>query len=198
MDLSGKKAVVFGGTSGIGLATTLLLAEDGAEVTAISREPKKAGTLPSGITTRACDVLDRGAVEAILQELSPIDILVTAATGGRRAFGPFLEMDLDGYKASFDKLWGYANVVRYGAAHVNDGGSITLVSGAPARNCLPGQVALSSVALQDAQGCAKDEERVYSRRHETVARGLRGIVNILNVKRFRLQEDADQHLEDWL
>ena len=44
MDLSGKKAVVFGGTSGIGLATTLLLAAEGAEVTAISREPKKAGT----------------------------------------------------------------------------------------------------------------------------------------------------------
>ena len=70
---------------------------------------------------------------------------VTAATGGKRAFGPFLEMDIDGYKGSFDKLWGYANVVRYGAQHVKDGGSITLVSGAPARNCQPGQIALSSV-----------------------------------------------------
>jgi len=145
MDLSGKKAVVFGGTSGIGLATTLLLAAEGAEVTAISREPKKAGTLPNRISTRSCDVLDRTSLEVVMEELSPIDILVTAATGGKRAFGPFLEMDLDGYKASFDKLWGYANVVRYGAMHVSDGGSITLVSGAPARNCLPGQVALSSV-----------------------------------------------------
>ena len=145
MDLSGKKAVVFGGTSGIGLATSLLLARDGAEITAISRKPDKAGDVPNGITTRACDVLDRRAVEAILDELSPIDILVTAATGGERAYGPFLEMDLDGYKASFDKLWGYANVVRFGAKHVSDGGSITLVSGAPARNCQPGQVALSSV-----------------------------------------------------
>ena len=54
-------------------------------------------------------------------------------------------MDMDGYKASFDKLWGYANVVRFGAKNVSDGGSITLVSGAPARNCQPGQVALSSV-----------------------------------------------------
>ena len=145
MDLSGKKAVVFGGTSGIGLATTLLLAAEGAEVTAISREPTKAGTLPNRISTRSCDVLDRTSLEVVMEELSPIDILVTAATGGKRAFGPFLEMDLDAYKASFDKLWGYANVVRYGAMHVSDGGSITLVSGAPARNCLPGQVALSSV-----------------------------------------------------
>ena len=99
MDLSGKKAVVFGGTSGIGLATSLLLAGDGAEVTAVSRKPDKAGDVPNGISTRACDVLDRSAVEAILDELSPIDILVTAATGGKRAYGPFLEMDLDGYKA---------------------------------------------------------------------------------------------------
>ena len=145
MDLSGKKAVVFGGTSGIGLATSLLLARDGAEVIALSRKPEKVEGLPNGVTTRACDVRDHKAVEAILNELSPIDILVTTATGGKRAYGPFLEMDMDGYKASFDKLWGYANVVRFGAKNVSDGGSITLVSGAPARNCQPGQVALSSV-----------------------------------------------------
>lgn len=145
MNLSGKKAVVFGGTSGIGLATTQMLADGGAAVTAISRDPSKAGELPANVTTQACDVLDRTAVEALLNDLGPFDILVSAATGGGRAIGPFLEMDMDGYKASFDKLWGYANVVRYGAKHVTDGGSITLVSGAPARNCRPGQIALSSV-----------------------------------------------------
>ena len=145
MDLSGKKAVVFGGTSGIGLAAALLLAQNGVEVTAVSRKPDKVGILPSGVSLRACDVLDRSAVETVFNDLSPIDILVTAATGGKRAIGPFLEMDMDGYKGSFDKLWGYANVVRYGAKHVTDGGSITLVSGAPARNCQPGQIALSSV-----------------------------------------------------
>jgi len=54
-------------------------------------------------------------------------------------------MDMDGYQASFDKLWGYANVVRFGAEHVADNGSITLVSGAPAKKCKPGQVSLSCV-----------------------------------------------------
>lgn len=101
--------------------------------------------MPANVTTQSCDVLDRAAVEALLTEQAPFDILISAATGGGRAIGPFLDMDLDGYKASFDKLWGYANVVRYGARHVTDGGSITLVSGAPARNCRPGQIALSSV-----------------------------------------------------
>ena len=145
MDISGKKAVVFGGTSGIGLETTKLLADAGATVVAVSRDPSKAGKMPANVSTQSCDVLDGAAVESLLNELGPIDILVSAATGGGRAIGPFLEMDMDGFKASFDKLWGYANVVRYGAKHVTDGGSVTLVSGSPARNCRPGQIALSSV-----------------------------------------------------
>lgn len=145
MDLSGKKAVVFGGTSGIGLSTVRMLAEAGVSVVAISRDPSKAGPLPEGVSVESCDVRDGAAVEALLGKLAPFDILVSAATGGGRAVGPFLKMDMEGYKASFDKLWGYANVVRYGADHVTDGGSITLVSGAPARNCRPGQIAISSV-----------------------------------------------------
>ena len=145
MDVSSKKAVVFGGTSGIGLATTRMLAAEGATVVTISRDPSKAGDLPSGVTVEACDVTDAAAVEALLNKLAPYDILVSAATGGARAVGPFLEMDMDGYKGSFAKLWGYAHVVRFGAKHVTDGGSITLVSGAPARNCRPGQIAISSV-----------------------------------------------------
>ncbi|MBX2823543.1 MAG: SDR family oxidoreductase [Gammaproteobacteria bacterium] len=145
MDVKGRKAVVFGGTSGIGLATTKSLVEKGATVIAISRNPDKAGDLPAGVTTKACDVRDEAAVEALLAECAPYDILVSAATGGDRAIGPFLEMDMAGYKASFDKLWGYANVVRHGVRHLPDDGAAVLVSGAPARNCKPGQVSLSSV-----------------------------------------------------
>jgi NAD(P)-dependent dehydrogenase (short-subunit alcohol dehydrogenase family) len=145
MNVSGKTAVVFGGTSGIGLATTKQLAAKGAKVIAVSRNPDRAGDVPAGVTLAKCDVLDREAVDALLKEHAPFEILVSAATGGSRALGPFLEMDLDGYKASFDKLWGYANVLRYGAQHMTKDGSLVLVSGAPARKCKPGQVALSSV-----------------------------------------------------
>lgn len=145
MDVAGKKAIIFGGTSGIGLATAKRLAASGAEVIAISRNPEKAGDVPSGVTLKKCDVLDRDAMQALFKECAPFDILVSAATGGSRAIGPFLDMDMDGYRASFDKLWGYANVVRFGAEHMGPDGSIVLVSGAPARKCKPGQVALSSV-----------------------------------------------------
>lgn len=145
MDIAGKKAIVFGGTSGIGLATTKQLVALGATVVAISRDPSKATDLPDGATASACDVRDGDAVKALLASLAPFDILVSAATGGSRAIGEFASMDMDGYKSSFDKLWGYANVVRNGLEHLSDNGAIVLVSGSPARRCGPGQVALSSV-----------------------------------------------------
>jgi len=145
MDVKGKKALVFGGTSGIGLATVKQLATLGAEVVAISRNPDKAGEMPENVSLKQCDVLDRDALQALFEECAPFDILVSAATGGSRAIGPFASMDMDGYQASFDKLWGYSNVVRGGLEHLTEQGAIVLVSGSPARHCNPGQVALSSV-----------------------------------------------------
>lgn len=145
MDVSGKKAIIFGGTSGIGLAAATRLAALGCEVVAVSRNPDRASDLPAGVSAMQCDVLDRDALERLFSHCAPFDIMVSSATGGARAIGPFLDMDPDGYKASFDKLWGYANVVRIGAHHMAGDGAIVLVSGAPARKCQPGQIALSSV-----------------------------------------------------
>lgn len=145
MNISGKKALVFGGTSGIGLSTVNQLLALGAEVVAIGRDESKAGALPEGATFKQGDVRDRDALASMFNELAPFDILVSAATGGNRALGPFAQMDLDGYMGSFDKLWGYANVVRLGLEHLSSNGCIVLVSGSPARKCGAGQVALSSV-----------------------------------------------------
>ena len=127
--LAGKKAVVFGGTSGIGLATAQLLCAEGASVVAVSRDPSKCGEQP-GLTLAACDVQDRAALTRLLTEHGPVDVLVSAATGGERAIGPFLEMDIDGYRNSFAKLWGYANVVQCGAPHLAPEGCVVLVSAA--------------------------------------------------------------------
>ena len=145
MDINGKKAIVFGGTSGIGLSATQMLSDKGAHVIALSRNPEKVRNIPKNVTTKKMNVLDRDALEQFFQEVGEYDILVNSATGGARAVGPFLSMDLDGYRASFDKLWGYTNVVRYGTKHLKDNGNIVLVSGSPARKCRPGQIAISSV-----------------------------------------------------
>ena len=149
MDPAGKRALVLGGTAGIGLAAAQDLERAGAKVFAASRTATKRERASQGLSEdaelRDIDVRDRDALAALFAELAPLDILVCAATGGDRAIGPFLEMDLDGFQGSFDKLWGYTNAVRIGAAHLADDAAIVLVSGYPARKCQPGMSAISSV-----------------------------------------------------
>jgi NAD(P)-dependent dehydrogenase (short-subunit alcohol dehydrogenase family) len=88
MNLHGKKALVFGGTSGIGLATIKMLQSEGAAVVAISRNPDKAGDIP-GVEFAACDVRDEAALADLFAAQAPFDVLISAATGGERAAGPF-------------------------------------------------------------------------------------------------------------
>ena len=56
-----------------------------------------------------------------------------------------MNMELEGYRNSFKKLWGYTNTVRFGLNQLSKDGCIVLVSGSPARKCKPGQIALASV-----------------------------------------------------
>ncbi|CAK0899468.1 unnamed protein product, partial [Prorocentrum cordatum] len=169
--LKGKKALVFGGTSGIGLAAARQLSELGAAVVAIGRDPSKAGVL-EGVQYEQCDVLDREGLAKLFDRHAPFDILVSTATGGTRAMGPFLQMDLDGFQASFDKLWGYANVVRLGAPHLATTGCIVLVSGAPARRAKPGQIALASVGASVEQFARVLAAELAPRRINVVCPGI--------------------------
>ena len=85
VDLTGKRAVVLGGTSGIGLATVQKLLAAGANVTAGGRSAENlasAAEAAPGATFRAIDVLDRDALEALFSDCASFDVLVNAATGG--------------------------------------------------------------------------------------------------------------------
>jgi len=176
MDPSGKRAVVLGGTSGIGLSAARLLKEAGASVVVMSRSADNRAAakevLGQDADVRQLDVLDREAMAAVFKELAPFDILVNAATGGGRARGPFLEMDMDGYQGSFAKLWGYANSVRYGTPCMAPDGCIVLVSGFPARKSPPGYAAIGSVGGAVEALCRAVAQEIAPRRINLVSPGI--------------------------
>lgn len=145
MNLTGKRAVVFGGTSGIGLATVDQLAAEGAEVLAASRSAAEKITPVGAASCHSIDVLNREALAAFYEQNGPFDVMVNTTVPSTRAQGPFAEMALDGFQSTFDKLWGYVNTVRLGLTSFDKQASLVLVSGFPARKCPPGASAISTV-----------------------------------------------------
>lgn len=76
--------VIFGGSSGIGLATAVAAKARGARVTLIGRSPERldaAATNLGGARTRVADITDRSQVQIALSDLGPIDHLVVTAGG---------------------------------------------------------------------------------------------------------------------
>jgi NAD(P)-dependent dehydrogenase (short-subunit alcohol dehydrogenase family) len=100
-DLAGRVAVVVGGTSGIGRALALGLAEAGADVVASARRADRVAEVAGEIEARgrrtlrhACDVGQRASLEALrdatLAAFGKIDILVNCAGKTKRT--PTLEL----------------------------------------------------------------------------------------------------------
>lgn len=101
LDLSGRAAVVVGGTSGIGHAIALGSAEAGADVAATGRRSELVDGVASAIEKMGrksvrvtADVSDRDSLERLLAaavaEFGKVDILVNAAGITKRT--PFLEV----------------------------------------------------------------------------------------------------------
>ena len=110
-DLSGRRAVVVGGTSGIGRTLALGLAEAGANVVATGRRESLVAAVAGEIETRGrrtlripADVSDPASLErvrdAMLGTLGGLDILVCAAGITKRV--PTLEMADDDWARIID------------------------------------------------------------------------------------------------
>ena len=95
------RALIVGGSSGIGLATAERLVADGMQVTVIGRNPGKLDAVQSrlgdAVSTVELDLYDRDAVDRYAQSLSSeeYDVLVNAA--GTFEPKPFLEHSNDDY-----------------------------------------------------------------------------------------------------
>ena len=128
MQLAGKKVVVVGGSSGIGLATAELAKGEGAEVIIASRSAEKLNAAAAKLGAKAIptDVTSDDSVANLFRQCGPVDhVVVTAA---QLKTGPFKSVSMDDVRSTMEgKFWGAWRVAR--AADIRAGGSLTLVSG---------------------------------------------------------------------
>jgi NAD(P)-dependent dehydrogenase (short-subunit alcohol dehydrogenase family) len=144
------KAIVVGGSSGMGKAAAKHFVDLGGEVLICSRSEDKLnkaalfiGGPPGAVTTRCLDNTNEAAVKAFFESLptNTYNALIVTALG-RAVHGPFLSLDTSQAKELFEgKLWGPWYCAKYGAPVLTEGGGIVFVSGVlnrrPGANCSP-------------------------------------------------------------
>ncbi len=128
MTLAGKKVVVIGGSSGIGLATAELAKAQGADVTIASRSAAKLDPVAERlkVTAISTDVTNDESVAELFRRTGPVDHVVLTAAQLRT--GPFKTVAMDDVRVTMEgKFWGAWRVAR--EANIRPGGSLTLVTG---------------------------------------------------------------------
>jgi NAD(P)-dependent dehydrogenase (short-subunit alcohol dehydrogenase family) len=151
MNLQGKVCLVTGGTSGIGAATALRLANRGAHIATVSRGG--ATQIPDnvlsalkvhGTTTRflEADVADpvacRNCVDQVIQEFGRLDVLVHSA-GGAVPGGLYAVTDENWMNAFAVHVHSVFHLTRASAPHMaqqGEGAIVLLGSAAGLRGCL--------------------------------------------------------------
>jgi NAD(P)-dependent dehydrogenase (short-subunit alcohol dehydrogenase family) len=106
MDLDQQRAIVTGGTSGIGKAAALQLAAAGAEVIVAGRDRSRGEAVVAAIEADGgkarfigADLNDVDSVRALAEDAGDVDILVNNA--GIFSFAPTHEIDLENFDTTF-------------------------------------------------------------------------------------------------
>jgi NAD(P)-dependent dehydrogenase (short-subunit alcohol dehydrogenase family) len=126
--LAGKKVVVVGGSSGIGLATAEMAKAGSADVIIASRNADKVKSAADrlGVKGMVADVTNDKSINDLFAVISAVDHVVVSAAQLRT--GPFKTVSMDDVRTTFEgKFWGAWRCAR--AAEIRSGGSLTLVSG---------------------------------------------------------------------
>ena len=128
--LKGRRLLVIGGSSGIGLAVAQQAAEAGASVTIASRSRSKLdaalGGLAPGASAIQIDTADYLAIESFFAGVAAWDHVVVSAA--QTTSGPLRKSSLADARVTMEsKFWGAYHVAR--AVKVRDGGSLCFISG---------------------------------------------------------------------
>lgn len=128
MEFAGLRAIVTGGSSGIGAATAALLKERGAEVAVLDLQPEQAA---AGLVAIRCDVSDDASVRQAVREaadrLGGIDIVANNAGVG--AQGTIESNDDDEWHRVFDiNVVGMVRVSRAALPYLRQSGNAAIVN----------------------------------------------------------------------
>jgi NAD(P)-dependent dehydrogenase (short-subunit alcohol dehydrogenase family) len=103
-DLTGKRALITGGSRGLGLACAAALRSVGAEVVLVARKAadldRAVAALGSGAQALVCDITDTAAMRKALEALPPFHVLVNNA--GINIPEPFTKTSEANYDAIFN------------------------------------------------------------------------------------------------
>jgi NAD(P)-dependent dehydrogenase (short-subunit alcohol dehydrogenase family) len=132
MSLKGKRVVVIGGTSGIGLSTAKAFLDEAAHVIVASRTAEKLSeakqTLGGNVEAYELDFRSEERAAEFFKKVGQFDHLVI--TAGEGAMGEFLQLPVEQAQNAFDsKFWGQYIVVKEAIPYLNKEGSISLTSG---------------------------------------------------------------------
>jgi len=128
MLLKGKKVVVVGGSSGIGLSTAEMAKREGADVIVASRNVARLDAVAEELNAIAnpADVTSDDSVAKLFRNCGPVDHVVVTAAELRT--GSFKTVSMEDVRATMEgKFWGAWRVAK--SAEIRSGGSLTLVSG---------------------------------------------------------------------
>lgn len=131
--LNGKKVVILGGSSGLGLATAKAAATEGATVVIVSsnaaRIQNAVAELPGSGFGMQADLSDEASVKTLFEEIGTLDHLVFTA-GENLLLNRIADTEVDTARAFFNlRYWGAFMAVKYAAPRINTGGSIVLTGG---------------------------------------------------------------------
>ncbi len=158
MTLNGKRIVLLGGSSGIGLATAQAAGRDGADlVIASSRQASldaALATLPAGAQGHVLDLTKEDQIRAFFAEVGAFDHLVYTA-GENLELGPIAQTDIAAAQRFWAiRYWGAYMAVKYGAPAIQKSGSIVLTSGLAGNRPHPGWTVAASICTA-MQGLAR-------------------------------------------
>jgi len=131
--LQGKKVVIIGGSSGIGLATAKSVALKGALVIIVSSNQQRIDKALKELATKsigyAIDVTNEMQVKDLFEKIGSFDHLVFTA-GENLVLGNIADATLEAARNYFNiRYWGAFTAVKYAAPFINATGSIVLTSG---------------------------------------------------------------------